>query len=102
MGNVVERVVVELLSEEAEQSWLLRNGQFRSWKGRSAIYTVAIIVDRAHTARAEGHITGVLLMHIKEAFPRVALEKPSQLDQGQTNGWGPYTMDRELSLRHTC
>jgi len=30
------------------------------------------MVDRAHAARTNGHITGVLLMHIKAAFPSVA------------------------------
>ena len=37
MGNVVEKVVTELLSEEAERSGQLRDGQFRCTKGRSAI-----------------------------------------------------------------
>jgi len=72
MGNVVEKVAAELLSEEAERRGLLRHGQFGSRKGRSAIDAVAIMVDRAHTAWTHGHITAVILMDIKAAFPSVA------------------------------
>jgi len=62
MGQVVEQVVAELLSEEAERRGLLSNGQFGSREGRSAIDAVAIMVDRAHAAWMTGHITGMLLM----------------------------------------
>jgi hypothetical protein len=72
MGKVVEKVAAELLSEEAESRGLLSDGQFGSRKGRSAIYAAAIMVDRAHAACTNGHITGGLLMDIKAAFPRVA------------------------------
>jgi hypothetical protein len=72
MGKVVEKVVAELLSEEAERRGLLSDGQFGSRKGRSAIDAAAIMVDRAHAAWTNGHITGVLLMDIKAAFPSVA------------------------------
>jgi hypothetical protein len=63
---------VGLLSEEAERWWLLSDGQFGSRTGRSAIDAAAIMVDRAHAARTNGHITVMLLMDIKAAFPRVA------------------------------
>jgi len=72
MGKVVEKVAAELLSEEAERRGRLSDGQFGSKKGRSAINAVAIMVDRAHAAWTNGHITGVLLMDIKAAFPSVA------------------------------
>jgi len=71
MGKVVEKVAAELLSEEAERRGLLSDGQFGSRKGRSAIDAAAIMVDRAHAAWTNGHITGVLLMDIKAAFPSV-------------------------------
>jgi len=64
MGKVVEKVAAELLSEEAERRGLLRDGQFGSRKGRSAMDAVAIMVHRAHAAWTNGHITGVLLMDI--------------------------------------
>jgi len=54
--------------------------------GRSAIDAVAIMVDRAHAAIKNRHITGVLLMDIQAAFPSVAkgrlvnLMKVSQMD----------------------
>jgi len=64
MGKVVEKVVAELLSEEAERRGLLSDGQFASRKGRSAIDAAAIMVDRAHAAWTNGQITGVLLMDI--------------------------------------
>jgi hypothetical protein len=67
-GKVVERVVAEQLSEEAERRELLSNRQCRSRKGRSAIDAVAIMVDRAHAAQTHGYITGVLLVDIKAAF----------------------------------
>jgi len=72
MGNVVEKGAAELLSEVAERRGLLGDGQFGSRKGWSAINAVAIMVDRAHAAWTNGHITGVLLMDIKAAFPSVA------------------------------
>jgi len=72
MGKVVENVVAELSSEEAERSGPLSDGQFGSRKGQSAIDAVATIVDRAHAAWTHSHITGVLLMDIKAAFPTMA------------------------------
>jgi len=72
MGKVVEKVAAELLSDEAEGRGLLSDRQFGSRRGRSAIDTVAIMVDRAHAAWKGGHIAGVLLMDIKAAFPSVA------------------------------
>jgi len=64
MGKVVEKVSVELLSEEGKRRGLLSDGQFGSIKGWSAITAVAIMVDRAHAAWTHGHMTGVLLMDI--------------------------------------
>jgi len=55
-------------------------------KESSALDTAAIMVDRAHAACTNGHITGVHLMDIKVAFPSVAkgrllnLMKVSQMD----------------------
>jgi len=72
MGKVVEKVAAELLSEEAERRGPLSDRQFRSRKGRSAIEVEAIMVDRAHAAWTNCHITGVILMDIKAAFPSVA------------------------------
>jgi len=72
MGKVVERVGVELLSEEAEWSGILGDVQFGNRKGRSAIDVAAIMVDRPHAAWTDSNITGVGLIHIKAAFPSVA------------------------------
>ena len=72
MGKVVEKVVAVLLSGEAERRGLQSDGQFGSRRGWSAIDAAAIMVNRAHAAWKNGHITGVLLMDIKAAFPSVA------------------------------
>jgi hypothetical protein len=72
MGKVVEKVAAELLSEEAERSGLLSDGQFGSRKGRSTFDAAAIMVVRAHAAWTNGHKSGVLLMDINSAFPSVA------------------------------
>jgi hypothetical protein len=72
MGNVVEKVATELLSEEVERRTLLNDGQFGRRKRWPAIDAVAIMVDRAHAAWAYAHITGVLLMDIKASFPSVS------------------------------
>ena len=72
MGKVVEKVVAELLSDEAERTALLSDGQFGSRKKRSANDAAAIMVDRAHAAWKQDNITGVLRMDIKAAFPCVA------------------------------
>ena len=86
LGKVVEKVAAELLSEEAERRGLLSDGQLGTRKGRSVIDAAAIMVDRAHAAWTNGHITGVLLMDIKAAFPSVTkrslvnLKKVRQMD----------------------
>ena len=71
LGKVVEKVVAELLAEEAERRGLLRDGQYGSRKRWSAIDSAAVMVDRAHPAWREGSIADVLLMDIKAAFPSV-------------------------------
>jgi hypothetical protein len=86
IGNVVEKVVAELVSQEAERRGQLSDAQFGSRKGRSAFDAAAIMVDRAHAAWTNGYITGVLLMDIKAAFSCVAkgrlvnLRKVRQMD----------------------
>jgi len=72
IATVVEKVAAELQSEEARRMGLLSDRQFGSRKGWSAIDAAAIMVARAHAAWTNGHITGVLLMDIKAAFPSVA------------------------------
>ena len=72
MGKGVDKVAAEQLTGEAKRCGLLSDGQFESRKGPSAIDAAAIMVDRAHAAWKNGHITGVLLMEIKAAFPSVA------------------------------
>jgi len=71
MVNLVEKVVPQLLSDEAKRRALLSDGQFGSSKNRSAFDAAAIMVDRAHAVWNEGNITCVLLMDIKAAFPSV-------------------------------
>lgn len=65
---MVENVIGELLSYEAERRGLLRDRYFGGRKGRSAIDAADIIVNRAHTALTNGNITGMLLISIKAAF----------------------------------
>jgi hypothetical protein len=72
MGKVVENVAAELLSEKAEKMWPLSDRQFRRGNGPLAIDAAGTMVDRAHPAWTNRHITGVLLMDIKAAFPSVA------------------------------
>ena len=72
MSNVVEKVVAELLSDEADKRGLLRDGQFGSRSGRSAIDAAVILVDRAHAAWKNGHTAGLIPLDIKAAFPSVA------------------------------
>ena len=50
MGQVVEKVVAELLSGEADRRGLMSDGEFGSRRGRSAIDAAAIMIDRAHAA----------------------------------------------------
>jgi len=104
MGKVVEKVVAELLSEEAERRGLLSDGQLGSRKGRSAIDAAAIMVDRAHAAWTNGHITGVLLMDIKAAFPSVAkgrlvnLMKVRQMDGDLIRWMESFLSERTLEM----
>ena len=69
MGKVVEKVVAELVSDEAERRALLRDSPFGSRKKWLAIDGAAIMVDRAHATWKQDNITGVLLRDIKAAFP---------------------------------
>jgi hypothetical protein len=71
-GKVVENVALEMLSEETERWQLLSDGQFASSTGRSPIDAAAMMVDRDHAVWENGHLTGVLHMDIKAAFPSVA------------------------------
>jgi len=75
MGKVIEKVVAELLAEQAERRGLLSNRQFGSRKRGSAIDMAAIMVDRVHAAWREGSLAGVLLMDIKAAFLTVGRGK---------------------------
>jgi len=72
MGKVVEKVVAELLSDQAESRALLSDGQFGNRKKMSAMDAAAIMVDRAHAAWKDDNLTGVLLIDIKAAFPSIA------------------------------
>jgi hypothetical protein len=71
MENFVTKVVAELLSGEAKRRSLVSKGHSGCRKGRSAIDAATIMVDRMQAAWRNGHITGVHLMKIKEAFPSV-------------------------------
>jgi len=104
MGKVVEKVVAELLSEKAERRGLLSDGQFGSRKGWSAIDAAVIMVDRAHAAWTNGHITGVLLMDIQAAFPSVAkgrlvnLMKVMQMDRDLIRWTESFLSERTLEM----
>jgi len=63
---------VELLSEEADRRGLLSDRKFGCRKGWSAIDAVAIMVDRAHAASTNCHITAMLRIDIKAVFTSVA------------------------------
>jgi hypothetical protein len=83
---------------------LLSDGQFGSRKGRSAIDAAAIMVDRAHAAWTNGDITGVLLMDIKAAFPRVAkgklvnLMKVRQMDRDLVRCTESFLSERTVEM----
>jgi hypothetical protein len=64
MGKVDENFVAELLSEEDDRIGLLCDGQFGNRNERSAIDAAAIILETAHAACTNGHVTCVVLMHI--------------------------------------
>jgi len=104
MGKVVEKVVAELLSDEAERRGLLSDGQLGSRRGRSAIDAAAIMVDRAHAAWKGGHIAGVLLMDIKAAFPGVAkgrlvnLMKVRQMDGDLIQWTESFVSERTVEM----
>jgi hypothetical protein len=57
IGTVVEKVVAELLSSEAERRALLCDSQFGSRKKRSCIDAAAITLDRVHSACKVDNIT---------------------------------------------
>jgi len=104
MGEVVEKVAAELLSPKDERRGLLSDGQVGSRKGRSAIDAAAIMVDRAHAAWTNGHITGELLMDIKAAFPSVAkgrlvnLMKVGQMDGDLVRWTDSFLWERTVDM----
>jgi hypothetical protein len=71
LGSVVESVVEELVSDEAEKRALLSHGEFGSRQKGLAIDAGSIMVERAHASWRDANITGVLRMDIKAAFSRV-------------------------------
>jgi hypothetical protein len=89
---VVEKVVAELLSDEAKRRGLLRDAQYGSRKGQSAIVATTIMVHRAHAAWTNGQIPGMFLMDIMAAFlsmanrKLVSTMKVKQMD-GDLTGW---------------
>ena len=101
---MIEKVVAELLSDEAERRGLLRDGQFGSRKGRSAVDAAAITVNRAHAGWMDHHKTGVLLMDIKPAFPSVAkgrlvnLMKVRQMDGDLIQWLKSFLSDRTVEI----
>jgi len=104
MGNVVEKVAAELLSDEAKGRGLLSDGQFGSGKGRSAIVAAAIMVDRAHAVWTKGHITGLLLMDIKAACRRMSngrllnFMKVSEMDGDLLQWTESFLLEREVEM----
>jgi len=104
MEKVVEKVAPELLSEEAERRGLLSDGQFRRRKARSAIDAAGIMVDGAHPAWTNGHITGVLLMDIRAAFPSVAngrlvnLMKVTKMDGDLIHWTASFLLERTVEM----
>jgi len=104
MGKVVEKVAAELLSEEAERRRLQSDGHFGSRKVRAAIDAAAIMVNRAHAAWTNGHITGVLHMDIKAAFPSVAkrrlvnLMKLRQMDGDLIRWTESFLLERTVEM----
>jgi hypothetical protein len=72
IGKVVEKVVAEQMSDEADRRGLRNDRQFGSRSGRSAIDAAAMMVDRAHAAWNGCYVAGILLMDNKAAFPSEA------------------------------
>jgi len=75
MGIVFGKITAELVAEKAVRRGLWSDRQCTSRKGQSAIDAVAMMVDRVHAAWTNGHITGMLLMDIKAAFPSVTKDR---------------------------
>lgn len=71
MGMMVEKVVAELMSQEARCRGLPSDAQVGSTQGQSASDAVAIMLDSTHEGWKTGDITGVLLMDIGTAFRSV-------------------------------
>jgi hypothetical protein len=76
LGKVVEKVVAELLSEEAERRGQLSDAQFGNRKVQSTIDAAAIMVDKMHAAWTDSNTTGVLLLDIQAAFGSVTKGGP--------------------------
>ncbi len=78
MGKLVEKVVVEELSQFCETNLKLHKGQMGARKSRCAIDAVAIMVDRIHKVWDEKKIAKTLLMDVKGAFDYVSRLKLAQ------------------------
>ena len=70
---------MQLLPEEAQRRGPLSDGQIGNRKGQSGINAVDIMVDSAHAAWTNRHISGMILRDIKEAFSSVAKGKIANL-----------------------
>lgn len=72
MGKLIEKVVVEQLSQYCEDYSKLHPGQMGGRKKRSAIDAVAILVHTVQKAWEEKKLAAALLMDVKGAFDHVS------------------------------
>jgi len=75
MGQVVVQVVMELLSHDAKQWELLRDGQCCNRIRWSVIGAAAMMVNRAQATWMDGHITGEHLMDIMPESPSIEKQR---------------------------
>lgn len=61
-----------MLSKWCEVNHFLHNGQVGSQRQKNSIDAIARLLNRVQQAWAEGKITGMLLINIKEAFDHIS------------------------------
>lgn len=76
LGKVVEKIAADAIARHCETMGVLHPGQMGSRKQRSAIDTVACLIQNTHEAWKLQQLVGVLFLDVKGALDHV---NPSRL-----------------------
>ena len=75
MGNILEKVVANKLSNICEERSLLHPGQMGARKNRSAVDTIILLIHEIQNRWKKGEKAAALFIDVKNAFNHVSGKK---------------------------